>query len=170
MSADLLLEHIRRSARYNQWANRRLYDACAALAPAGYYAARPSFFGSIHATLNHILVGDSIWLGRFKNAVPAHITALNQILHQDFAQLRAARAAKDDEIIAYCDGIDAAQLGRTFTYTNSRGETFTDPLLPPLMHFFNHQTHHRGQVHGLLSHAGAAPPPLDLIHYLRETA
>ena len=63
-STDILLEHVRRMARYNAWANGRLYDACATLPPAEYYAARPSFFGSLHATLNHILVGDSVWLGR----------------------------------------------------------------------------------------------------------
>jgi uncharacterized damage-inducible protein DinB len=165
----LLLQHVRRFARYNRWANRRLYAACAALAPADYHAARPSFFGSLHATLNHILVGDSIWLGRFTGRPTPHITALDQILHTDFAALRAAREAKDAEIVAYCDGLDAAAFAGRFTYTNSRNETFSDELLVPLMHFFNHQAHHRGQAHGLLSHAGASPPPLDLIHYFRET-
>ena len=165
---SLPLQHARRFARYNRWANHRLYDACAALPPEAYFAARPSFFGSLHATLNHILVGDSIWLGRFKGQPPAHITALNQILHADFAALRAAREDKDAEIIAFCDGLDEAALDGDFTYTNTRGQTFTDPLFPPLMHFFNHQTHHRGQAHGLLSHAGASPPELDMIYFMRE--
>jgi Uncharacterized protein conserved in bacteria len=91
---DLLLQHIRRFARYNRWANTRLYDACAKLSPEEYYAARPSFFGSIHATLNHILVADTIWFCRFTGKPTSHIKALNQILHEDFAGLRAARAAK----------------------------------------------------------------------------
>src|SRR3546814_2836907 len=103
---SLPLQHARRFARYNRWANARVYDACAALAPDAYYAARPSFFGSLHATLNHILVGDSIWLGRFKGSPPPHITALNQILHEDFESLHAARSAKDAEIVAFCDGLD----------------------------------------------------------------
>lgn len=166
-STDILLEHVRRMARYNAWANGRLYDACATLPAAEYYAARPSFFGSLHATLNHILVGDSVWLGRFTGRPAAHVKALNQILHEDFAGLRQAREAKDAEIVAFCDGLDDAALAGTFSYTNMRGEPFTDPLLPPLMHFFNHQTHHRGQVHGLLSHAGIDPPELDLIYFLR---
>ena len=170
MPDDLLLQHIHRFARYNRWANTRLYDACAALAPAEYHAARPSFFGSIHATLNHLLVGDSIWLGRFTGNPPPGVTRLDQILHATFAPLHAAREAKDAEIIAYCDTLDDSRLKTTFSYSNTRGEAFTDPLLPPLMHFFNHQTHHRGQVHGLLSHAGASPPSLDLIHFFRETA
>lgn len=168
MPDSLLLQHIRRFGRYNQWANRRLYDACAALPAADYHAARPSFFGSIHATLNHILVGDSIWLGRFTGNLPAGVTALDQILHGDLASLRTAREAKDAEIIRFCDTLTEDGISITFTYTNTRGQSFTDPLLPPLMHFFNHQTHHRGQVHGLLSHAGAAPPELDMISFFRE--
>lgn len=164
----LLTDHVRRMARYNRWANARLYDACAQLPPDAYHAARPSFFGSIHATLNHILVGDSIWFGRFTGNLPAHLTRLDQILHDDFAGLRAARAAKDEEIVAFGDSLNEAKLQDTFTYRNMRGEQFTDPLFPPLMHFFNHQTHHRGQVHGLLSHAGASPPELDLIYFMRQ--
>lgn len=170
MPNDHLLQHIHRLGRYNQWANRRLYDACATLSPDDYHAARPSFFGGIHATLNHILVGDSIWFGRFVGRLATHITQLDQILYEDFASLRAAREAKDVEIIAFCDSLTADGISTTFTYTNTRNETFTDPLLPPLMHFFNHQTHHRGQAHGLLSHAGVNPPALDLIHFIRETA
>lgn len=167
---DLALDHIRRFARYNRWANRRIYDACAELPPADYFAARPSFFGSIHATLNHILVGDFAWFGRFTGRPATHVTALNQILHEDLPSLRIARAAKDAEIIAFCEGLNAAALHSTFSYTNISGQSFTDPLFPPLMHAFNHQTHHRGQVHGLLSHAGAKPPELDLIHFMREAA
>src|SRR5690606_6436861 len=165
----LALDHVPCMARYNRWANNRLYDACAMLSPEDYFAPRPSFFGSIHATLNHILVGDSIWLGRFTGSVPAHLTRLDMILHEDLATLRAAREAKDAEIIAFTDGLDSAALSGSFTYRNMRGDEFTDPLFPPLTHFFNHQTHHRGQVHGLLSHAGVEPPELDLIYFLRES-
>ena len=168
-ASALLLDHLRTLGRYNQWANARLYAACGLLSPEAFSAPRPSFFGSIMATLNHILVGDSIWLSRFTGMPAPDITRLDQILHTDYAALKAARAAKDATIVAYCDSLDETALNATFTYTNTRNETFTDPLLPPLMHFFNHQTHHRGQAHGLLSHAGIAPPQLDLIHYIRET-
>jgi uncharacterized damage-inducible protein DinB len=170
MPDTVITDHVRRFARYNRWANRRLYEACAALPAADYHAARPSFFGSIHATLNHILVGDSIWFGRFTGNPPPGVTKLNQILHDDLASLRSARAAKDEEIVAYCDQLDEAALNATFSYANMAGQRFTDPLFPPLMHFFNHQTHHRGQVHGLLSHAGASPPELDMIYFMREPA
>lgn len=134
-STDLLLDHVRRMARYNRWANARLYDACAQLSSDDYHAARPSFFGSIHATLNHILVGDSIWFGRFTGNVPSHLTRLDMILHADFASLRAAREAKDAEIVAFADTLNEAKLNDTFTYANMAGQRFTDPLFPPLMHF-----------------------------------
>lgn len=173
MSSDastILLSHVRTMGRYNQWANARLYVACGTLSAEDFAAPRPSFFGSIMATLNHILVGDSIWFGRFTGNLPAGVTQLNQILHPDFAGLKAARVAKDAEIAAFSDGMTIERLTGTFSYTNTRNQSFTDPLLPPLMHFFNHQTHHRGQVHGLLSHAGVTPPELDMIFYLREAA
>lgn len=169
-ASTLLLDHVRRFAGYNRWANRRLFEACAALPSEAYHAARPSFFGSLHATLNHILVGDTVWLSRFTGGSVAHITALNQILHADLAGLRAAREAKDAEIVAFAAAMTLERLNGTFSYVNFSGQGFTDPLFPPLMHFFNHQTHHRGQVHGLLSHAGVSPPSLDMIVYLREPA
>lgn len=130
--------------------------------------AAAEFFGSLHATLNHILVGDSIWLGRFKGAIPAHIIALDQILHQDFDSLREAREAKDAEILAFCDGLDETALAGSFSYANMSGKRFTDPLAMALAHFFNHQTHHRGQAHDQLSHEGIEPPALDMIYFVRE--
>jgi len=169
-ASTLLLAHVHTMAHYNRWANARLYAACGALPPGDFDRPRPSFFGSIMATLNHILVGDSIWFGRFTGNLPAGVTQLNQILHSDFAALKAAREAKDAEIVAFAEAMTLERLNGTFSYTNTRNQSFTDPLFPPLMHFFNHQAHHRGQVHGLLSHAGANPPELDMIFYMREAA
>ncbi|MGQ0662326.1 MAG: DinB family protein [Pseudomonadota bacterium] len=160
-------DYFRTLARYNQWANRRLYGACAALPEAAYMKVRPSFFGSIHATLNHILVGDRIWLSR----IAAHdhgIKSLDQILYGDLVGLRVAREAEDAQIINLIDGLDPPTLNTTLRYRNMKGESQATPMRFVLAHFFNHQTHHRGQVHGLLSHAGADPPPLDLLFYLRE--
>lgn len=86
MPDTLLTDHVRRFARYNRWANRRVYEACAQLSPDDYHAPRPSFFGSIHATLNHLLVGDSIWFGRFTGNIPAHMTRLDMILHDSLTR------------------------------------------------------------------------------------
>ena len=169
MTISPLLLHAHRMADYNAWANRRLYEACLALPPHDYYAERPSFFGSLHNTLNHLLVADTIWWGRFTGQSTAHITKLNQILHADLPALHAAREAKDEEIVAFAYALDEARLSTTLHYTNTSGMSFDHPLLPLLMHAHNHQAHHRGQAHQLLSAAGVAEPPvLDLIHYLRE--
>jgi uncharacterized damage-inducible protein DinB len=153
-------------ARYNQWANRRLYDACAKLSGEDYLRPRPAFFGSIHGTLNHILVGDRVWLGRFGWS-DAKVTALDQILYRDLATLRAARAAEDANIIARIDGladdaVDGVLVYRSIVDPAERRTT----LHWALTHFFNHQTHHRGQVHDMLSQTAVAPPPLDLMYFL----
>ncbi len=152
-------------ARYNAWANQRLYDACARLSEHDYMERRPSFFGSIHATLNHLLVGDRIWLGRIEGR-PEKL-ALNQILYGDFTGLRVARGAEDERLIRIVESLDAARLDQPLDYLNTRGERYRTPLRLVLGHLFNHQTHHRGQVHGLLSQTAVPPPELDLIAFVR---
>jgi len=159
--------YFRRFARYNAWANHRLYEACASLSPADYRARRPSFFGSIHATLNHILVADRVWMGRFEG-VPSGIERLDQILYDEFADLRAARETEDGRILGFVAGLGDEALEDTLRYRNMAGEPQETPLAWTLAHFFNHQTHHRGQVHGMLSGTPVAPPPLDLIYFLRQ--
>ena len=159
--------YFHRFARYNAWANRRLYEACAALSPEDYRARRPSFFGSIHATLNHILVGDRVWMGRFES-VPSGIERLDQILYDAFADLRAARAAEDARILGFVGGLGEDAIVATLRYRNMAGAPQETPLALTLAHFFNHQTHHRGQVHGMLSGTPVAPPELDLIYFLRQ--
>jgi len=162
------LDYFRTFGRYNQWANRRLYAACAQLSEAEYLKHRPVFFGSIHATLNHILVGDRLWLGRFTGHPAAHIKSLDQILYPEFAGLRVAREAEDAAIINFVDGLDEPTLNSTLRYKSMGGESSAFPLRQLLGHYFNHQTHHRGQAHGLLSQTNVPPPELDLLFYLRE--
>ena len=153
-------------ARYNAWANARLYGACAKLSEADYLKPRASFFGSIHATLNHLMVADRIWLGRIESR--SEKLALNQILYGDFTALHVARVAEDDRLIRVVDNIDPARLDQPLDYLNTRGERFRTPLRIVLGHLFNHQTHHRGQAHGLLSQTPVPPPELDLIFFVRE--
>jgi uncharacterized damage-inducible protein DinB len=164
------LDYFRTFGRYNQWANRRLYGACAELSEAEYLKRRPVFFGSIHATLNHILVGDRLWLGRFTGHPATHIRSLDQILYPEFAGLRVAREAEDAAIINFVDGLDEPTLNSTLRYKSMEGESLAFPLRQLLGHYFNHQTHHRGQAHALLSQTSVPPPELDLLLYLRELA
>jgi uncharacterized damage-inducible protein DinB len=165
----MMQEHLRRMARYNAWANRRLYAACEQLAEDEYHKPRPAFFGSIHGTLNHLLLGDWIWLARIEGG-PSPKVRLDDRPCGSLAELKAARAAEDGRIIDLVDGYAEDDLSRQVRY---RRVTAPDEMVTPLhvcwLHLFNHQTHHRGQVHDQLSQTAVAPPPLDLIFYLRET-
>ena len=165
------LAWFRQLARYNQWANRRLYAACGQLPEAEYLKKRPSFFGSIHATLNHVLAADRLWMGRFTGH-PAGIRATDQILYPEFAGLRVAREAEDARLLAWADALDMPTLNSTLRYETLAEpvRAIASPMRLTLGHFFNHQTHHRGQAHGLLSQTAVAPPPLDLLLCWLETA
>lgn len=162
-------DYFRTFARYNRWANQRLYAACAELSDGEHRKPRPAFFKSILGTLNHLLVGDRIWLARIEGTASG-ITALDQILHDDFAALETARKAMDERLIALVDGIGEDRLAGDVTYrqiVHPGGDRRT-PMRFVLGHLFNHQTHHRGQVHDLLAQTAVLPPSLDLIFFLRE--
>lgn len=159
-------EYFRTFARYNRWANTRLYDACARLSDAERRQDRKAFFGSIHNTLNHLLVGDRVWLGRF-TGTDSGIRMLNEILFDDFTALRQAREAEDDRIQTYVDSCDAAKLAAPLNFKSMDGTPSSMPLDHVLGHFFNHQAHHRGQVHGMLTQTNVPAPSLDLIAFLR---
>ncbi|KZD10023.1 DinB family protein [Oceanibaculum pacificum] len=156
-------------ADYNRWANALLYGAVAQLSDHARKANRQGFFGSIHNTLNHILVGDRLWMSRFPGQA-AYSYKLDDVPFEDFEDLAKARRAQDALIVAFVAAMDGSTLADTLTYTNTRGETFSMQRALILGHFFNHQTHHRGQAHHMLGTAGAEPPPLDLMYYLREKA
>ena len=163
---DALLSHFRMLARYNRLANARLYSACADLGESELKRERLAFFRSIHGTLNHILLGDRIWLTRFAGG-EAPSTGLDAILYDDFAELRAARVAEDARIETFTDGLTGATLKGTIRYVNNEGRAFEDAADLLLAHFFNHQTHHRGQVHDMLMQTDVVPPGLDLHRVLK---
>lgn len=154
-------------ADYNAWANRRLFQACEALSVTEYMRERISLFGSLHGTLNHILVADRIWIARIEGQTPPSLK-LNQILYGDLIGLKVARFAEDEHIRIMIAGIAKDGLDRPLEYRNSRGDRFETPLHLVLGHFFNHHTHHRGQVHGLLCQTEVPPPPLNLIDFIRQ--
>ena len=157
----MLKAHFDQLAAYNRWANRRMYADAASLPDAVRKQPAGLFFGSVHGTLNHLLVADCIWMRRFTGDGPQP-QRLNQILHEDFAELRAARVQEDERICGFVTGLDA--YDRVIEYQNSSGRTFRQTLGAALAHFFNHQTHHRGQVHAGLTIAGIREPtPLDLL-------
>ena len=158
-------------AQYNRWANERLYEAAEQLSDADYRADRGAFFGSLHGTLNHLLVADRIWMRRFTGEGPTYEN-LDEIVHDNLASLAVARRDEDERIIFFVETLGESEIASTFSYVPiSTPEEVTQPLGPALAHFFNHQTHHRGQAHGLLTEIGGrkSAPPLDLIYFQRET-
>ncbi|RED25832.1 putative damage-inducible protein DinB [Rhodopseudomonas thermotolerans] len=161
--------HFARFAEYNRWANARLYQAALALPDEVYRRSVGVFFGSLHGTLNHLLVADRIWLKRLTGKGDAP-TRLDVIVFDDLRDLAGARAAEDERIIRMIDGHDAAALAETVDYATTSGKSFRQPRAEILSHFFNHQTHHRGQAHACLSILTAAEPPtLDLLAFQRGT-
>jgi uncharacterized damage-inducible protein DinB len=168
-----------RMADYNQWMNTRVYDAASRLEPAELHADKGAFFGSVFGTLNHILVADTIWMNRFArhprgfrslSAMDSLPTpqGLSKPLYADFEQLRVARRAMDAMIIGFCTEALDEDYDHNLSYTNLAGQAFNDAFDSLVQHFFNHQTHHRGQVTTLLSQAGIDVGATDLVAMLRE--
>ena len=161
--------HFTMMAGYNAWCNERIYDVAAQLSDADYRADRGAFFKSVHGTLNHLLVTDRIWLKRFSGQGEAP-NRLDAILFENLSELRAAREREDERIVGYIDGLSDADLAGRIRYrTITNPAEIEQPLAPALVHFFNHQTHHRGQVHCLLTGFGLEAPSLDLILFQRQT-
>lgn len=158
-------------AGYNSWANARLYDAAFRMSDSAYREDRGAFFGSIHRTLNHLLVTDRIWLKRFGARADAP-DRLDAVLFESRPELRAAREDEDARIERWIVGLSTEALAASCSYqTLSSPAAITQPLHSALTHLFNHQTHHRGQIHALMTALEGRDfaPSLDLIVYQRET-
>ncbi len=157
-------EYVLTMARYNAWQNTSLYNAAATLSEAARGQDRGAFFKSIHATFNHLLWADQTWLSRFAGTLqPAVGLDGSTALHADFTLLRAERQRMDQMIIDWAAGVSPAWLAQPFTwYSGSAKRELTYPAALIVVHFFNHQTHHRGQIHAMLTQAGAAPEATDL--------
>ncbi|TPK61804.1 damage-inducible protein DinB [Mesorhizobium sp. B2-4-15] len=160
-------QHFMMFAAYNQWANGRIYDAAADLDEEEFNRHVGAFFGSLMGTLNHLLAADRIWMKRFTGEGDAP-TALDAILHRALPKLRSAREAEDRRIIDWLGGLGDKALSGRFTYmTVSDMRTVSQRLAPALAHVFNHQTHHRGQAHMILTVLGRPSVPLDLAYFQR---
>lgn len=168
------IEHIALMATYNQWMNRKVYDTAGTLTHAQLTLDRQAFFGSILGTLNHLMLGDTVWLKRFAEH-PAHFAALTplngiatpgdlkQLAFANLAELSAHRAWLDQLIIDWANSLHESHLDQHLRYHNMRGVAAEKPFFGLLVHFFNHQTHHRGQVTTLLSQAGVDVGITDLL-------
>ena len=167
-------QHIHLMATYNQWMNTRLYQAAGNLPDEELVADRKAFFGSILGTLNHLALGDRVWLQRFARH-PANYPLLEPIRQlpapgnlkelqfTDIRDLEAHRLWLDQLIIEWAGSITEADLDHPLQYANMKGVPAQRDFFGLIMHFFNHQTHHRGQVTTLLSQAGIDPGDTDLL-------
>lgn len=165
-------ETFRLFSDYNRWMNGKLYDAAAALPRAELMTDRGAFFGSIFGTLGHLVVADTTWLKRFRrhasgsvleplDAIPAP-AALNALPFAELPALRERRDWLDARIADWTATLDETALATPLEYANTRGERFRRPLAGLLLHFFNHQTHHRGQATTLFHQAGVDVGVTDL--------
>ena len=162
--------HYRMFGHYNAWANSRLYDAAARLSNEQYRADRGAFFKSVHGSLNHLLVTDRIWMQRFTGEGEAP-NRLDAILFETLDELRVARETEDRRIVDFVERLDEARIAGTIKYRRvSSPEQFEQHLAPALAHWFNHQTHHRGQIHALLTGLIGTAPELDLLFFQRLSA
>lgn len=156
-------EQARYMAAYNQWMNEKIYQLCETLSDEDRKYDRGAFFKSIHGTLNHLLLADKIWLGRFLGD-PFSASGLDQELHSDFAGMKRDREETDQIIRAWSDTLDESKLAATLYYqTMVNPSPQEKPLWKAVTHFFNHQTHHRGQITTLLSQLGLDVGVTDLL-------
>jgi uncharacterized damage-inducible protein DinB len=155
---------IQMMARYNGWQNRVAYAAADTLDDAARRHDRGAFFGSIHRTLSHLLWADRIWLSRFDKCPPPDVPlSASGDFVADWAELYVQRRAMDAIIIAWADGYAAGPVnGNLDWYSGAAGRDVTAPLAMVIAHIFNHQTHHRGQIHAMLTAAGCRTDDSDL--------
>jgi uncharacterized damage-inducible protein DinB len=163
----MTIANFRQLADYNRWANLRLYGAALEMPDEAYRLPTGVFFGSLHGTLNHLLLTDRIWLKRI-TGLGEHPDRLNAILYEDRRELLRARIAEDARLIGVIASYGDADLRREVSYQTTSGKPYAQALQDILLHLFNHQTHHRGQAHACCSIlTGAEPPSLDLLLFQR---
>lgn len=162
---SLTPEWMRMMAQYNAWQNGWMIPAASALSDAARWLDRGAFFGSIHGTLSHILWADTMWMSRLGGGeapeAPIEETTKN---YPDWDRFVVARLAMDQQIVRWAEGLSVGDLDGTVSFwSGTKGAELTQPKMQTFTHFFNHQTHHRGQVHGMLTAAGVSTPDTDLL-------
>jgi uncharacterized damage-inducible protein DinB len=159
MPADILQTY-RAFAYNNAWANRRLHNACAQLSQSEFEAERSGFFPSIQRTLNHIYVIDLFYVDALEGGWLGPKAWANQVPYPTLVELSKAHAAVDNRLIAVCNSLTPDDLDK-IVRVNRDSSVQTERRDRLLMHLFQHQIHHRGQAHAMLSSTAVRPPQLD---------
>jgi uncharacterized damage-inducible protein DinB len=156
--------YVQTMARYNQWQNASLFAAASTLTDVQRREDRGAFFKSIHATLNHLLWGDRTWMSRFSDVARPEGAFPGTAAIEDWKRLAAERVELDAIILAWARSLAPADLKGDLVWRSGLlAREIQAPRWLAIAHFFNHQTHHRGQVHAMLTSAGAKPQETDLI-------
>jgi len=167
--APTLVAHFRHMAANGRWSNARLQAACAELAPREYFRDRGAWFGSIHATLSHIVVIDEWYLAGLHGERASRVD-YGAVVHATLAEVTRAQEEADRRLLAYCESLTATRLGEVARWSDDDGDAHAEPVYLVLAHLFVHQIHHRGQVHDLLRQTGVAPPQLDEFFLRADTS
>ena len=153
-------------ADYHLWANEVLFKSVDALPAGAADSDQGLFFGSALRTMNHLLVGTRIWIGRLQGNDPKHLQ-LNQVLHADWTELKDALRAELQRVRDWIGAQPAAFFESSITYTNTRGDPFTNRAVDVLTHAFTHFNHHRGQASVAVTRPGGRTPEMDYIFWRR---
>ena len=153
-------------ANFNTWANTKIFSSCKKLDDTEYKKDRKAFFSSIHGTLNHLLVVDRAYISRIEGK-NHDLKSLDQILYENLFQLEEARIKEDKRLVDLVNNLSKESINKEITYKGfeTGNQTYTINLV--LITLFNHQTHHRGQIHNMLSQAGIKPPQIDIPDFLK---
>lgn len=158
-------EYVRTMARYNTWQNRSVYAAADAIGEDERRRDRGAFFGSVHATLSHLIWGDHVWMARFDGWPKPRAGSIAETATwvDDWSELTSKRRITDARIVRWAEHLGTDDLAGDDTWWSRAVEReVTRPRWLLVTHFFNHQAHHRGQVHAMLTAAGARPEDTDL--------
>lgn len=166
-------------SQYNQWMNQKVYQTAHQLGDQKIQQDQGAFFDSLLGTLNHIYVADIIWLRRFANHAKKYqslnqlpelssYTALDQTVADNLASLEQLRQELDTVIINWCQEIDSEDLAENLQYTDTKGNPYRKNFSQLIHHFFNHQTHHRGQASTLINQQGLDIGVTDLLKIIPE--
>ncbi|TCT05733.1 DinB family protein [Paralcaligenes ureilyticus] len=162
-----LRSHLLTLAAYHGWANKRLLEHVSQVTDADYHAPAGLFFNSIHGTLNHLLLADRTWLGRFIGK-PEKFTSLAQEIEADREALAEQLAGRHLLWQTLIESASAQSMAGSLHYTSTAGEKSAAPWMGTIAHVFNHATHHRGQISAALTGLHHACPELDMIYFLRQ--
>ena len=165
-----MVKHFREMARNNAWSNQRLLSACAGLSNAAFATTRVSFFPSLKATLNHILIVDWYYIDALEGTGRGYAIFDDELPFATLPSLAEAQLASDRRLIDYCDRLSEADLRRPVMLDRAARGMKSETVASVLPHLFIHQIHHRGQAHAMLSGTTVKPPQLDEFFLIEDRA